>query len=37
MVIVCLMNEPELKHFMKPFPIMERDRNLNACFAALTC
>ena len=37
MVIDCLMNELEIKHFMKPFPTMERDRNLNVCFATLTC
>ena len=37
MVIACLMNEPEIKHFMKPFPTMERDRNLNVYFATLTC
>ena len=37
MVIVCLMNEPEIKHFTKPFPTMERDRNLNVRFATLTC
>ena len=36
-VIVCLINEPEIKHFMKAFPAMKRDRDLNNCFATLTC
>ena len=31
-VIVCLMNESEITHFMKPFPTMGGDRNLNVCF-----
>ena len=31
-VIVCLMNESEITHFVKPFPTMGGDRNLNVCF-----
>lgn len=31
-VIVCLMNESEITHFVKPFPWMGGDRNLNVCF-----
>ena len=34
-VIVCLMNESEITHFMKPFPTMGGDRNLNVCFEKL--
>ena len=31
-VIVYLMNESEITHFVKPFPTMGGDRNLNVCF-----